>query len=114
MNDRDERYKRWVDLIGELLRHPLTKFPCELIASERHKTFAAVGSCYNWSDRTGSAGVIAWPARLRRTPESIWHPITMQNPLRLLQPHGRQRRAQPKRGAIRDSRPTVASSLTRT
>jgi len=61
MRDSDEPYGRWLDLLGELLRQPLTALPHETLVYTLIDTFQANSGSWNWFDGAGNVGGRVWP-----------------------------------------------------
>jgi DNA-binding CsgD family transcriptional regulator len=61
MSGMNERYVRWLDLVGELLRQPLVALPVERIACELASTLGASQAGYIVRDSRGTRARM-WPA----------------------------------------------------
>jgi DNA-binding CsgD family transcriptional regulator len=55
------RYGHWLDVVGQLLRQPITELPHEVIAHELIATFDVAGSAYYQRDYNGRASLQIWP-----------------------------------------------------
>lgn len=51
---------RWLDVIGDLLREPLTEFPHEALLPQLLETFRAEGACWTYRTPAGYVGGAPW------------------------------------------------------
>jgi DNA-binding CsgD family transcriptional regulator len=64
IRDERDRYGRWLDLTGQLLRRPLVALPHEAIVTEMMRTFGAVMGSWQYVDASGNMRAQVWPSQL--------------------------------------------------
>lgn len=56
MHANDQRFREWLDLVGDLLRQPLAGLPRSTLTRELARTFQVQAS-RNWMNADGAAGL---------------------------------------------------------
>ena len=81
MRRQEARLGRWVDLVGELLRHPLVDLPYQMINEELAASFDAWATCWHSVDGAGRHVLHARPPTLTMARLASLRPLADTYPI---------------------------------